>query len=332
MNKYKSIALVKRAEYYPQLVQRILGSVGYKRHDLLKKIWNFYSDINYNDMFDKALSISSRVLDFPDISAVYGVGHPFYGEVGIRRRIYVTYERLLSGELTEDQFFLKILPDFDFFLIYKQREGPYSVYDKNMDSVFEQSYMNQIDSRLFIKIRNEIADDLNLARVDHDIFNEFMNDRIHVDFIFAADKFVEKIPLFPTEFKRFIFLRDIYLSMKYLAPRENSISKKRWETVMRETREHFVLSVINDLGKERLSEVLDHLKALQPHNEVISLYNQTQTKFLSQFQGVIDRLEEESYIEHSGDFIWVTESGEDRLLQLIFKREDFIKNGIELAI
>jgi hypothetical protein len=288
--------------------------------------------LNAVEFKEKIRRIASEINKAPFVFEVYGLGFPFYGDVDIRKKIYLTLKELEISRINISDFMIRILPDIDILLIYYSPKGPWSLTD-NMESKFMEAFLGQVSlyRPRWIKIFETISKEYQVTpgvRIGSGYLNpveEFLKeDRLIVDIVPIPAHIWSNLPVLvtPDDLRRFSFIRNRLFTTEPLPKIETNLSLD----VSLEFRHNYTLNLLKS-APLTTDELLTKIVEINPRRDLIEIYPQTRQLVTAKFIEAIDLALKEAriFIDTNGK-LSLTAGGLAFLNSILTIREKIIKD------
>ncbi|MCX5702574.1 MAG: archaemetzincin family Zn-dependent metalloprotease, partial [Candidatus Omnitrophica bacterium] len=315
-------------DYY-RLAETLLKD---KARELFDKVDRFIRELNFAEQKEKIRQIASEINNAPFVYEVYGLGYPFYGNVDIRKRIYLSLKELEASRINITKFMDKIMPDIDILLVHlSSQEGPWSV-TYGMDPKIMDSFIDEVNlykpqwANIFAFISEKFQ--LTKGRIENgaqDPLEEFINEgRLHVDFVPVPTHIWRKISIFimPDDLRRFRFIRDLLFTTEPLSRKESYLPLN----VPLEFRRNYILNLLSSVPLTK-NELLVKIIEIHPYRDLIELFPQTRQEVTAKFVKAMELALRENliFIDKKGKLI-LTKSGAIFLESILTERKRIIDN------
>jgi len=289
----------------------------------LNKVLQYFSQD-----YHKIKQIGDKIVDVirkaPNVVEVYGIGYPFYGDVDIKKRILNTLEKLEKGEISKEEFFRRMIPDFDVLMVVDwDVEGPWSV-DVNTDSRLREILVKYVYSayRNWDEINKELQD-VGLADLFEDrnkavevFFNE---NKCMLDILFVPAHIWKEIVYFvkKEDVEYFKFIRDILFTIKP--------NPKNSEDILTKFLLNYLLNILDEKQKLNIEELHKEIIDRNPYKDLIELWDIVKKNIEDKFRfilryGIKNKLIEKT---NEGKFV-LTHKGKKYLAEIFNEREEIL--------
>ncbi|MDD5456675.1 MAG: hypothetical protein PHV30_06545 [Candidatus Margulisbacteria bacterium] len=291
------IQLISNHKPFPEeKMQSLLKGLDPRLTELYKKSVQFFNRLNdpayFNGFYQTIKNVADIIMseNLLGIEGIFGVGHLFYGNVDFRYRMYNTLKQAAKKTSYYYDLGKYLLPDIDLFIVYKNTQGPISIFSETAclkelfveNSILFNRQWNNINRRLY----HEITNGFKIANRNEDPVDEFFNHgRLHVDlFPIPADLFKESLNYtHPQYFKKIVFFRDMLFTCHPL-----NIKNSELLITLNQYRKQVVRDILKLYPDKNPLDMVIHL---QPHyKNFISTYKELPLYLQNLWKPIVDEV------------------------------------------
>ena len=321
-------------EDYYRLVEELLDS---EAEEILRKIDAYHREIDIPKQIEMVEAIARRINEAPFVYEVYGLGFPFYGDVDIRKRVYLTLLDFKSGKIDRKNFLASIVPDIDILLVHKSSdEGPWNMsYD--MDTRLTNAFLGQFTfyraqwGAIFLDITKEyslVSNRIGFEGVSS-IIEGFSNEgKLHVDLVPIPAHIWSNMPVFilPSDLEYFKFIRDLLFTNVLLSQRHTNLP----QNLPLLYRRNYLLNLLK--SKSFTEEMLlEKVIEMHPYRHYIEFWPNAKEIVKARFKEAIElALAESLFYKGNNGVLNLAERGKSFLESILLKREGILQQGFSI--
>ena len=337
-------------ELYERLLDEYLDEENRARFDAIRE---FYRSDRFEEHMDRVRKIADRLANdnpYLSISAVYGLGYPFYGDIDTSVYQYLTLLKVVSTRFvpslkpyTAKEYVYSALIDVDILIVYEPIEAREML--ENIQPNMVRRMFDNYDREMFNGRVNVVMDalrkmgeedpELRIADPRSDLVESFaQGGMFHIDVIPYRKHLWNIAPVFiePTDVDYFLFNRDMLFTVEPLTVVEEASFNAGKILTANEAatpelfRRNIILSMLNKpMTARQLSRaIVDR----QVHRFYVASYEETRRVVLERWEASLNRAIREGLVVMNGEGkLEITLTGERVLAGIRSMRADILERG-----